>query len=368
VLCATLLWQSFLRLEAVDPGFDPDRILTVQVSLPGRSYHDLRRVAFFREAESRLARAPGIVSVGATNIAPFSGDGTANRFRLETDVASSEYRTAAWRAVTPGFFKTLGIPLKQGRFFTEHDVNGSAEVVIVSESMARKFWPNQNPIGKRLLWGRSESPKTIVGIVGDLRDLAVDAPPVPTMFRPYPQLSDAPMALVIRTKADPLAVIGDVRNRIARIDPDAALTFQPLRREMSKTILRPRVSLTIMGAFAIVALITAAFGLYGLISYRVNQRQQEIGVRLALGASPASVRWAVQKRCLMLVCAGLAAGMPMACGLSMLMKSLLYETQPTQPVAYAMVLLVFGWVALAASYGPARRASRMDPAAAIRHE
>ncbi len=368
VLCAGLLWQSFLRLEAVDPGFDPDRVLTVQVSLPGRSYDDLRRVAFFGEAESRLARTPGIVSAGATNIAPFSGDGTANRFRLESDVASSEYRTAAWRAVTPDFFRTLGIPLKQGRLFTERDANGSAEVVIISESMSRKFWPNQDPIGERLLWGRSGSPKTIVGIVGDLRDLAVDAPPAPTMFRPYAQLSDAPMALVIRTKADPLAVMGDVRKQIAGIDRDAALTFQPLRREMSKTILGPRVSLTIMAAFAIVALITAAFGLYGLISYRVNQRQQEIAMRLALGAPPGSVRWAIQKRCLMLVCAGLAAGMPLAYGLSMLMKLLLYETQPAQPVAYAMVLLVFGGVALAASYGPARRASRMDPAAAIRHE
>ncbi len=368
VLCAGLLWQSFLRLEAVDPGFDPDRILTVQVSLPGRTYDDLRRVAFFREAESRLARMPGIVSAGATNIAPFSGDGTANRFRLEADVASSEYRSAAWRAVTSGFFATLGIPLKRGRLFTERDANGSAEVVIISESMARKFWPNQDPIGQRLLWGRSGSPKTIVGIVGDLRDLAVDAPPVPTMFRPYPQLSDAPMALVIRSKADPLAVIGDVRKQIAAIDRDAALTFQPLRRAMSKTILRPRVSLTIMAAFAFVALITAAFGLYGLISYRVNQRQQEIGMRLALGAPPGSVRWAVQKRCLMLVCAGLAAGMPLAYGLSMLMKSLLYETQPAQPVAYAMVLLVFWGVALAASYGPACRASRLDPAAAIRHD
>jgi ABC-type antimicrobial peptide transport system permease subunit len=241
-------------------------------------------------------------------------------------------------------------------------------VVIISESMARKFWPNQDPVGQRLLWGRSGSPKTIVGIVGDLRDLAVDAPPVPTMFRPYSQLSDSSMALVIRTKADPLAVIGEVRRQISEINQDAGLTFQPLRRAMLQTILRPRVSLTIMAAFAFVALLTAAFGLYGLISYRVNQRQQEIGMRLALGAPPASVRWAVQKRCLILVCVGLAAGMPLAYGLSMLMRSLLYEMESAQPMAYAMVLLVFGAVALAASYGPARRASRMDPAMAIRHE
>jgi putative ABC transport system permease protein len=234
--------------------------------------------------------------------------------------------------------------------------------------MAKTFWPDQDPIGKRLLWGRSQNPKTVVGIVGDLRDLAVDTPAAPTMFRPFAQLSDAPMTLVIRTRRDPAAAIADVRRAIWSIDRNAALEFEPLRQAMADSIRRPRVSFLAFTAFAVIAMITAAFGLYGLISYRVNQRQQEIGIRLALGCPAGSVRWGVQKRCLVLVCAGLAIGLPVAYALSTLIASLLYETRPTQASVYAVVLLVFAAVALVASYGPARRAARMDPAAAIRYE
>jgi putative ABC transport system permease protein len=368
VLGAGLLLQSFVRLRSVDPGFDAEKILAVHVNLSAPAYDSLRKVAFFREAEARLARLPEVESVGATNVAPFSGQGTANRFRLEGEGTEAEFRSAAWRAVTPGFFTTLGIPLKQGRLFTDRDANGSLEVVILTESMARKFFANQNPIGKRLLWGRSGNPKTIVGVVGDLRDLTVDSPPVPTMFRPFAQLSDAPMTMVIRTGGDPVSAAADVRREIRTLNRNVALDFQPLGQAMSDSILRPRVSLVAVAAFAAIAMMIAAFGLYGLISYRVNQRQQEIGIRLALGCSAPSVRWGVQKRCLAVVCLGLAIGLPLAYALSTLMTSLLYETQPTDATAYGMVLLVFVAVALMASYGPARRASQMDPAAAIRYE
>ena len=368
LLGASLLLHSFIRLQAVDPGFDPERMLAVHVNLPTAGYDSSRRVAFFHNATQRLTRLPEVESAGATNVAPFSGYGTANRFRLEGEATSAEYRAAPWRAVTPGFFAVLGLPLKRGRLFTDRDRDGSLEVVILSESMAKKFWPNQDPIGKRLLWGRSGNPKTIVGIVGDLRDLAIDAPPEPTMFRPFSQLSDAPMTLVIRTKGDPAAAPSDVRREIWAVDRNAALEFQSLRQAMSDSILRPRVSLLAFAVFALIAMITAALGLYGLISYRVNQRQQEIGIRLALGCPTSSLRWGVQKRCLALVCSGLAVGLPVAYALSTLMTSLLYKTAPTQVSAYVMVLLLFVLVALAASYGPARRASRMDPAAAIRYE
>ncbi|MGH9614384.1 MAG: ABC transporter permease, partial [Bryobacteraceae bacterium] len=368
LLGATLLFHSFLHLRAVDPGFDPERLLTVGVNLSGPGYDDSRRASFFRDVTERLTRLPGVESAGATNIAPFSGQGTANRFRVEGDPASTEFRSAAWRAVTPGFFATLGVPLKRGRLFTDADTNGSPEVVILSESMAKRFWPNRDPIGQRLLWGSSMHPKTIVGIVGDLRDMAVDSPPAPTMFRPFAQLSDAPMSLVIRTNGNPTAEIMNIRRAIWAVDRNAALDFQPLSQAMSDSILRPRASLLAVAAFALVAMITAAFGLYGSVSYRVSRRQQEIGIRLALGAPAGSVRWGIQKACMVLVGFGLAIGLPCAYVLSTLMKSLLYETQRLQPDAYAMVLVVFLAVALAASYGPARRASRMDPLAAIRHE
>jgi putative ABC transport system permease protein len=369
LLAAGLLLHSFLRLRAVDPGFDPDRILAVKVNLAAPGYDDARRVAFFRDATARLERLPQVESVGATNIAPFSGQGTANRFRLEGEPDTAEYRSAAWRAVTPGFFATLGLPLKRGRLFTERDADGALQTVIVSESMARRFWPGQDPVGKRLLWGRSGHPKTIVGVVGDLRDLAVDAPPAPTMFRPFAQLSEAPMTLLIRTEGNPTAAgIAGFRKAIWAADRNAALEFQPVRLAMSDFLLRPRVSLAAFAVFALIALVTAGFGLYGLISYRVSQRQQEIGVRLALGCPAGAVRWSVQKRCLALVCCGLAIGLPAAYALSTLLTSLLYQTQPTEAGAYTIVVTVFATVALAASYGPARRASRLDPAAAIRHE
>ncbi len=189
------------------------------------------------------------------------------------------------------------------------------------------------------------------------------------MFRPYAQLSDAPMTLVIRTKSNTSAsAIADFRRAIWAVDREATLEFHPVQQTMADSILRPRASLAAFAAFATIAIVIAAFGLYGLISYRVNQRQQEIGVRLALGCPASAVRWSVQKRCLILVCSGLAIGLPAAYALSTMMASLLYETQPTQASAYVMVMVVFVAIALGASYGPANKASRMDPSAAIRHE
>jgi putative ABC transport system permease protein len=368
VLSATLLLQSFLRLRAVNPGFDPERILSVRINLPERGYDNPRKTAFFRDVSEGLHRLPRVEAAGATNVEPFSGIGTANRFRVEGEPASAEYRSASWRAVTPGFFRAMGIPLKAGRLFSDADKNGSLEVVILSESMAKRFWPNQDPLGKRLLWGRSQHPKTIVGIVGDVRDLNLDTPPAPTMFRPYSQLSDRVMTEVIRMKGDPAAAVSDVRRAIWNADPNAALEFKPLRRALVDSTLRPRASLAVVMAFALVAIVIASFGLYGLITYRVNQSRQEIGIRLALGAPASLVRWNIQKRALLLVFCGLLIGLPVTYTLSKFIASLLYETHPVQAGAYVVVLIVFLGIALAASGAPSRRAARMDPVAAIRHE
>jgi hypothetical protein len=362
ILGATLLLESFLRLSAVDPGFNPDKILSVRVHSSGS------RMALIQNAVQRLSELPGVAAAAASNVAPFSGEGTANRFRLENE-SGSEFHSAAWRAVTPGFFGTLGIPLKRGRLFSGADRNGAREVIILSESMARQYWPNQDPIGQNVLWGRSASPKKIIGIVGDLRDLKVDESPAPTMFRPFAQLSDAPMTLLIRTREEPASVISGVRRVMAGIDHNAALECRALRRVMSDSLLSQRASFLTVAAFALVALVTAAFGLYGLISYRVNQQRKEIGIRLALGENPGSVLWGVQKRCLLLVSAGAGfIGLPAAFALSRLMAALLYNTPPAQPGAYVTVFLVFLGVGFAASFAPALRASRLDPAAVIRHE
>jgi putative ABC transport system permease protein len=189
------------------------------------------------------------------------------------------------------------------------------------------------------------------------------------MFRPFAQLSDAPMTLLIRTREEPASVISGVRRVMAGIDHNAALECRALRRVMSDSLLSQRASFLTVAAFALVALVTAAFGLYGLISYRVNQQRKEIGIRLALGENPGSVLWGVQKRCLLLVSAGAGfIGLPAAFALSRLMAALLYNTPPAQPGAYVTVFLVFLGVGFAASFAPALRASRLDPAAVIRHE
>ena len=363
----TLLLQSFLRLRLVDPGFNPENILSVHVDLPAATYNDTQRIRFFHAAQQGSSSLPDVKSAGASNVLPFSNWGTANRFRLENEPVS-EYHSAAWRAVTPGFFKTLGIPLQRGRLFTDADTDAAPQTIIISESMAKQYWPTANPIGQHLLWGKSQSPKTVIGVVGDTRDLAVDQSPVPTMYRPYAQLSDAPMTLLIRTRKDPLQAISDVRRQISSIDANVALEFLPLTDAMARSIQRPKASLAAVMAFALLAMITAAFGLYGLISYRVNQRQQEIGIRIALGATADSVRWGIQRRCLTLVMGGAAFGLLAALILSRFISSVLYETKPAEPLAYLAVLVVFVLVALTASLGPALRAARMDPASALRHE
>jgi len=368
LLCASLLAESFLRLRAADPGLDVERVLEVRVSLPSRLENERAKIAFFRDIAGQLERLPQVDKVGATNIAPFSGEGTVNRFRLERESGSNEYHSAAWRAVTPEFFRTLGIPLKRGRLFTTADRDGAPEVVVVSESMARQFWPNQDPVGQHLLWGSSGSVKTVIGVAGDIRDKAADERPLPMMYRPFAQLTQAPMTLVIKTRGAPLVAASDVRSAIWSVNPDVALVLQPMREAMAHSILGRTASLSAMAAFAILAMITAAFGLYGLISYRVNQRQQEIGIRLALGATPANVRWGVQQRCLRLAGTGAAIGLAAGYLTSGLMQSLLYETAPTEVSAYFAVALMFAVVALTASFGPAGRAARLDPAAAIRHE
>ncbi|HEX4166397.1 MAG TPA: ABC transporter permease [Bryobacteraceae bacterium] len=368
ILCSGLLFESFLRLQAVNPGFDPARLLTTRIDTSVRGNADWQRAALLREATAEVEGVPEVAAAGASNVAPFSGSGTANRFRLEQESGTGNYHSAAWRAVTPGFFRAVNLPLKRGRLFTDADRDGSLEVVIVSESMARQFWPKQNVIGKRLLWGSSGNPKTIVGVVGDMRDLTVEAAPVATMFRPFAQLSNAQMTMLIRLKTDNPDAHAAIRKAIWAVEPNTPVELQTVRKRMSASLLPQRGALQVMTAFASLATLIAGLGLYGLVSYRVTQRRLEIGIRLALGASPNAVRWAIQKRSMKLAAWGLLIGLPAAYAGSRLITSLLYQTRPNEMSAYAGVCLLFMAVALLASYGPARRAARVETASIMRCE
>ncbi len=234
--------------------------------------------------------------------------------------------------------------------------------------MARTLWPNQDPIGKRLLWGSSGNPKTVIGVVGDMRDLTVDAAPVPTMFRPFAQLSDAPMTMLIRVQRGSPGITAAIRQAVWRVDPNTPVQLETVRRTMADSLLPQRGALQVMAVFSLIAMAIAGLGLYSLVSYRVTQRRLEIGIRLALGASPKAVSWAVQKRSVMLVGWGLLIGMPAAYACARLITSLLYQTRPMEWTVYAGVCVVFGMIAVAASRGPASRAARVEPASILRCE
>jgi putative ABC transport system permease protein len=307
------------------------------------------------------------VAVGATSVAPFGTWSTANRFRRE-DTPVGEYLSAAWRAVTPGFFGALGIPLVRGRFLEETDTNGSLEVVVITESMARRFWPDADPVGQRLSWGSSGRPKEIVGIVGDLRDVALDKDPQPTMFRPYSQLTPGAMTLLVRTAGDPAPLVSFVRREIRWLVSDVPLQLEPLRSALHGSIARPRAGAWAFLAFALLALALAGAGLFGLVAYDVTKRRREIAIRLALGASRGAVSWAVQRRGLRIVAVGAVLGLVGSLALSRVLGSLLYATSPTDVATHVGVGLLLVSVAAAASSLAARAALQVDPAEALRSE
>jgi hypothetical protein len=301
-------------------------------------------------------------------VTPFQGFGTANQFRVEGRSGETEYSAAAWRSVTPGFFAALGLPLKAGRVLDARDRDGATEVVVISESMARRFWPGEDPVGRRLLWGRRASPKVIVGVVGDFRDLTPDAEPQPTMFRPHAQLSMAEMTLIVRTSVPLDDVLPDVRTAVRSVAPDVPFEETAVDRMFADALTRPKVSAGALTAFALVALLLAATGVYGLMSYTVAERRRELAIRLALGARPEQLVWGVVKQSTMLVGAGAATGLAASLLAARFLSALLYRTSPLDATVLALVALLLAFVAVATSFGPARRAMRTSPAAALSAE
>jgi predicted permease len=365
---ATLLCASFLRLNTVDVGFDPERAMAIQLIFPEAQYDSNRRVARLQEVLDRVQGLPGVRAAGATSVTPFQGFGTANQFRAEGQSAEGEFSSAAWRAVTPGFFTALGLPLKQGRVLDARDSGGAAEVVVITESMARRFWPNQDPVGRRLLWGRRQTPKIVVGVVGDYRDLRPDAEPLPTMFRPHAQLSAPVMTMIVRTEGRPEDLLPEVRGVIRSVLLDVPFEETAVSQMFSAALTRPKVSAVALALFAGVALLLAATGVYGLMSYTVAQRRRELAIRLALGALPQQLMWNIVRQSATLVFLGAAAGSFASLLASRSLASLLYRTSPTELTVYAAVLLLLLAVGLLTAFGPARRAMRTSPASALTAE
>ncbi len=373
---AGLLLHSFWKVIGQNPGFNPKNVLVANLRLPfpndvraGKYTNTAARTVFAREVLRRIRQLPGVeyAAIGNGSTTPLSGF-NAGRFRPEGFTGGpSEELSAEATSVTPDFFRVLGTPLVRGRMLLETDEKGPA-VVLVDEAMARLAWPNQDPIGKRF-GSRPDDWLTVVGVVGDLKSRAFDAPDVPHVYFSAWQRSNLAMTIFVRTASKPAALTDAVRRAVQSVDPDQP-TFgvRTLEEIVARSLAQRRFQLQAIGAFAVVALLLAAIGIYGVTAFWVRQRTQEIGIRVALGAQGSDVVWMVLRQGLKLTACGVAAGLAGAVPLALVLRSLLFGTQPFDPLTFASIMILLAITAMVACYLPARAATRVDPIAALRSE
>lgn len=368
---AALMAKSFLRVQQVDPGFDSTGVLAVRVYAGGERFADAsRRVAAFAELRESLAALPGVRAVGAATYAPLSGYNRTTRYLVEGEPRPEGQRPAAEaRDVLGDYFGTLGLPLREGQSFTLAEaLDTASQVVIVSEGMARRHWPDGNAIGRRLTTD-GERWLTVIGIAPDVRQAHLKDAPVNQLYFPYAATGGRTMTFTLRTDGDPLALAGAARRAVVAVDPLLApLEVDAMSTIVGRSLWQQRVFGTMFGIFAAAALVLASVGLYGVVSYAVNQRVQEIGVRLALGAAPGDVRRLVLGHGARVVGASLVVGLLLAAALTRLMASMLYGVSVTDISLFAGVGTLLAAVALLATWLPARRAARVDPLVALRAE
>jgi len=377
---AGLMVRSFSHLRSVNPGFQTDHALTLRVSLPVPNSQisaadEDRFMSFFDRALARLSELPGVTAAGASNMIPLDGNGTDRLIEVEGYVPrdQSDMPDAQNRQATPGFFAAMGIPLVRGRLIERSDDNKAARVLVVNDTFAKRFFPNGDAIGKRIRLGKltSDFPwATIIGIVGDVRGFALDEPPEPTMYWPVAQIRSTPsLAIVVRTESDPAALAPAVRDAIREIDQTQPIyDMQPLDQLVAKSLGQRRFTLMLMVLFGVIALVLSAIGIYGVMAFAVTQRTQEIGIRMALGASALDVLKMVVGSGMFLAAIGVAVGLIGAFALTRLMASLLFGVSPTDLVTFGFVTGGLLMVALLACYIPARRATKVDPLVALRYE
>jgi putative ABC transport system permease protein len=375
LLVATgLLVRSFRSLLQVNPGFRPAGLTAVQINLAGPRYEEeVAQIAFFDRALANVRELPAVEKVGAISWLPLgSGMGSATSYRVpdKPDPPPGEERVADVRMVAGDLFHAMGVPVLEGRVFDERDRSDSRTVVIVNETLARTVWPGESPIGKivEMEWGDVLLAE-VVGMVGDVRLTRLDAAPRAALYWPQSQLSNNFMSVIARGKNGRPPTASELRAAISTVDPELPLTsIQEMEDVVSRSLGRPRLTLALMSLFGGAALLLAAIGLYGVIAFGVNQRVREIGLRMALGASARDVSGLVLKEGLKLAIAGVVIGVAGALFLGRFLESLLYEVEPRDPMTLAVIAVLLVGVALAASYFPARRASRIDPFRALRTE
>lgn len=372
---ATLLTKSFSRLLNTNPGFDPANVLTMDVVLPtqppSRYANDAEQISFFQQAIDHVKTLPGVEEAGAILSLPLTGAADSTNLIIEGRPAPARGQgpEADYTTVTSSFFQTLRIPLVRGRQFNAQDTKDAPGVIVINEALARKYFPNEDPIGKRFTVGFEKKPREIVGIVGSIKQAALNAEVRPAMYLPHPQAAPGAMTLVVRTAGDPRTIAPAVREQVRALDKDVPVARVGTMEEVLAVSVAPqKFSMLLVGLFAIVALVLAVVGIYGVMAYSVTQRFHEMGVRIALGASSNDVLKLILKNGMTLTAAGVALGLGGAFALTRFMSALLFGVTATDVTTFAGVSLALLFVACVACYVPARRATKVDPLVALRCE
>lgn len=367
---AGLLVRSLIALQNVDPGFDPDNVLTLRIDLPRQNYGTPDKTAnFYGQLEKRVAGLPGVEAVGLITELPMSGQLNDMPFTIEGRpvAAISQGFGADFRLVNQNYFSTFRIPLLRGRNFTEQEVRQSDKVLLVSQSLVDQIFPNEEPLGKRLVMAMSGVPYEIIGIVGDIRHRSLAGPALPAMY--MPSLQAGRMNLVIRTQVDPLSIVSSVRKEVQALDPNQPIAaVRTMNDWVARSVSAPRYRTTLLALFAALAMILAATGIYGVMSYSVAQRTHEIGVRMALGARRFDVLKLVVRQGMLLALIGVVIGLGGAFALTRVMSTLLFGITEKDPLTFGVVAALLIVVAFLACFVPARRATKVDPLIALRYE
>ncbi len=384
---AALLIRTYASLREVNPGFNPSHVLTFETSLGGANYSATTQVdRLNKEVVRRLAAVPGVTATANVPFLPLEGG-----FGLGFDIVGralnpGEQSTggAGWMYVSDQYFKALEIPLRRGRLFDARDTAGSPGVVIINEAFAKKYWPKASPLGERIVIGKgmgpdfTDSPREVVGVIGDVKEGGLGNPAPEVMYIPLSQVRDTfmtlnnkiiPMSWVVKTAMEPLALTAAVKRQVILADGRLAISHvRSLDQVVSEATARESFNMTLLGVFAGIALLLASIGIYGMLSYLVRQRAQEIGIRMALGAQSADVQRMVVGQGMKLAGIGIAGGLAGALGLARLLTSLLYGVKANDPWVFAAVGFALGLIALAACWIPAQRATKIDPLIALRYE
>jgi len=370
LIAAGLAMKSFVNLQHVDPGIRPDHVLTFRMRLPTDNLYksDREQSAFYRRVLDRAEQIPGIQSAGLTDVLPLGQQNDREYFTIENQpLPAGEELVADFRRISPMYLNTMGIPLLRGRLLSQRDSRDAPPVILIDETLAHQYWPNQNPLGRRMrLWGEF---REVVGIVGQVHHYGLEKQPEPTIYAPFEQMTDRSMALAVRTTMDTQAVVKAVKQAVWSVDPrQPVFQIRSMGDYLSLAGAASRISAVLLLVFAGISVLLAALGIHGVVSYGVAQRTREFGLRMALGSTPRQLKALVIRSGIRTALIGLLAGMAGAAALASTLRALLYGVAPLDPAVMAAVAALLLTVALIANYVPARRATRIDPMEALHHE